>query len=158
LNALDTEKIIKVITNIFEGADERNWNKVKASFVNEVLLDYYSMNGSPAAVLTSDDIIKAWKGFLPGFDLTHHYITKFHIEQSDGITKAHFSGKADHFIDGESWTVEGTYDLELAMSSDDAKVTKFKFNLEKQSGDIGLPQKALTNLSKKLGQSSRKLQ
>jgi hypothetical protein len=146
---METEKIIKVITNIFEGADERDWKKVKASFANDVLLDYYSMSGNPASVLTSSDIIIAWKGFLPGFDITHHHVTKFHVEQSDGIAKANFFGKADHFIDGESWTVEGTYDLELAVSGDDAKVTKFKFNLQKQSGDTGLPQKAVANVSKK---------
>ena len=140
---MDTEKIIKTITNIFEGADERNWNKVKTSFANDVLLDYYSMNGNPAAVLSSNDIVIAWKGFLPGFDLTHHYVNKFQIEQSDGVVKAHFSGKANHFIDGESWTVEGTYDLELAISGNDkAKVTKFKFNLQKQTGNISLPQRA----------------
>jgi hypothetical protein len=140
---MDIEKIINIITNIFEGADERDWKKVKNSFANDVLLDYYSMSGNPASVLTSDDIINAWKGFLPGFDITHHYVTKFHIKQSGGIANAHFSGKADHFIDGESWTVEGTYDLELVVSGEDAKVTKFKFNLLSQSGDIGLQQKAL---------------
>jgi len=147
---MDIEKIIHVITNIFEGADERDWKKVKASFADNVLLDYYSMSGNPATVLTSGDIINAWKGFLPGFDITHHYVTKFHIEQADGIAIAHFSGKANHFIDGESWTVEGTYDLELTISNDDnAKVTKFKFNLQKQSGDTGLPQKAVARVSKK---------
>jgi len=147
---MDTEKIIHVITNIFEGGDERDWEKVKASFADDVLLDYYSMSGNPAAVLTSDDIINAWEGFLPGFDITHHYVTKFHIEQSGGIATAHFSGKANHFIDGESWTVEGTYDLELVISDDGhAKVAKFKFNLQKQSGDTGLPQKAVARVSKK---------
>jgi hypothetical protein len=146
---MDTERVTKVITNIFEGADERDWNRVKASFANDVLLDYSSMNGNPAAVLSSDNIIKAWKGFLPGFDITHHHITNFQIKESDGVAKAHFSGKADHFIDGESWTVEGTYDLELAVSGDGAQVTKFKFNLQKQSGNTELPQKATGIMSKK---------
>jgi hypothetical protein len=146
---MDTEKIIKTVTNIFEGADERNWNKVKASFANDVLLDYYSMNGNPASVLSSNDIVTAWSGFLPGFDLTHHYVTKFQIEQSDGIAKVYFSGRADHFIDGESWTVEGTYDLELVITGNDAKVTKFKFNLLNQSGDTGLPQRAAEFAAKK---------
>lgn len=147
---MDTEKIINVITNIFEGADERDWKKVKASFADDVLLDYYSMNGNPAAVLTSNDIITAWKGFLPGFDITHHHVTRFTVKQSNGIAKAHFAGKADHFIDGERWTVEGTYDLELAIPKDNnAKVIKFKFNLQKQSGDTGLPQKAVAIVSKK---------
>ncbi|MBV8388207.1 MAG: nuclear transport factor 2 family protein [Mucilaginibacter sp.] len=146
---MDTEKIINTITNIFEGADERDWSKVKASFADNVLLDYSSMNGNPASVLSSKDIIAAWKGFLPGFDLTHHHVTQFKIEQSDNTAEAHFFGKADHFINEESWTVEGSYDLELSIEGNDAKVTKFKFNLQSQSGDTTLPQKAVERIAKK---------
>jgi len=146
---MDADKIIKVIANIFEGADERDWKKVKASFAEDVLLDYSSMNGNPATVLSAGDIVEAWKGFLPGFDITHHQVADFQTKELDGVAKAHFFGKADHFIDSESWTVEGTYDLELAVSGNDAKVTKFKFNLEKQSGDTTLPQKAVAKLSTK---------
>ncbi|HTD39462.1 MAG TPA: nuclear transport factor 2 family protein [Mucilaginibacter sp.] len=140
---MDTEKIIETITNIFAGADERNWDKVKNSFADKVLLDYSSMNGSPAVVLSSADIIAAWKCFLPGFDLTHHQVSQFRVDEMEGVTKSHFFGKADHFINNDSWTVEGTYDVELITSADGLKVNKFRFNLQKQSGDTGLPQRAV---------------
>ena len=139
---MDTEKVIETIIGIFEGADERDWDKVKNSFADKVLLDYSSMNGSPAVVLSSVDIITAWKCFLPGFDLTHHQVSQFRVDEKDGVTKAHFFGKADHFINNDSWTVEGTYDVELVISANSIKVNKFKFNLQSQSGDTGLPQRA----------------
>jgi hypothetical protein len=37
---MDAEKIIKVTTNIFEAADERDSSKAKDSFADDVLLDY----------------------------------------------------------------------------------------------------------------------
>jgi hypothetical protein len=140
---MDTERAIETITNIFEGADERDWKKVKNSFADEVLLDYYSMNGSPVILLPSSKIIEAWKGFLPGFDLTHHQVSQFKVDEQDGIIKVHFFGKADHFINNDSWMVEGTYDVELISAADNFRVNKFKFNFQKQTGDTTLPQRAM---------------
>jgi hypothetical protein len=140
---MDIEKTIQTITNIFEGADQRDWKKVKDSFADEVLLDYYSMNGSPVVWLSSSKIIEAWKSILPGFDLTHHQVSQFKVDEQDGIIKVHFFGKADHFINNECWRVEGTYDVELIWVADNFRVNKFKFNLQKQSGDTTLPQQAM---------------
>ena len=139
---METETIINAITDIFEGADERNWERVQHSMADQVLVDYSSMNGRPAAVTPSTKIIEAWKGFLPGFDRTHHRVSDFKVDEQADTAKVHFFGKADHHIDKDSWTVEGNYDVELVRSADNWKVTKFKFNLQKQSGNTGLPQKA----------------
>ncbi len=139
---METERIIKTITNIFNGADERNWEKVQDAMADEVLLDYSSMNGNPAAITPSGKIIEAWKGFLPGFDRTHHQVSDFKVDQKNSIAHIQFFGKADHFIANDTWTVAGTYDVEVTQSDDDWKVTKFKFNLQQQSGNVGLPQKA----------------
>ena len=143
---MEAEHIIETIKKVFEGADERDWKKVQDTFADTVLLDYSSMNGSPAAILSSADIIKAWRGFLPGFDKTHHQVFDFRVDQADNKITAHFSGRAVHFIDEDSWTVEGNYDVEIDESG---KVSKFKFNLQKQSGNTDLPQKAVENAAKK---------
>ncbi len=146
---MQTGKIIKTITNIFSGADERNWEQVQDTMADEVLLDYSSMNSHPAAITPSSKIIDAWKGFLPGFDKTHHQISGFKVDQQNDIASVHFFGKADHFIDKDSWTAAGTYDVELVKSGDNWKVAKFKFNLLQQSGNIELPQMAAEIASKK---------
>jgi hypothetical protein len=146
---MEAEQIIQAITKIFNGADERNWGKVQAAFADKVLLDYSSMNGNPVTVISSEKIIKGWKGFLPGFDMTHHQLSDFKVDQKDNAAQVHFFGKADHYISKDSWTVEGTYDAELIKSADKWEVTKFKFNLQKQSGDTALPQKAIEIAGKK---------
>lgn len=139
---MENDKIIDTVTAIFNGADARDWQKVKAAFADEVLLDYSSMNGNPDAQLTPDQIIAAWSSFLPGFDKTHHNVFDFKVDQQCDQATVHFTGIADHFIDDSKWTVEGTYDIEVIRKGDNWQVTKFRLNFEKQSGDTSLPQKA----------------
>jgi hypothetical protein len=147
---MENENIINTVTAIFNGADARDWQKVKAAFADEVLLDYSSMNGNPAAQITSDQIIAAWSSFLPGFDKTHHNVFDFKVDQSDDMANVHFTGIADHFIGESKWTVEGTYDVEAIRKGDSWQVSKFRLNFEKQSGETSLPQKAAEIMSQKL--------
>jgi hypothetical protein len=146
---MPTDAIIQTITNIFSGADERDWEKIRHALADEVLLDYSSMNGIPASTTTAEDIIKAWKGFLPGFGRTHHQLSSFQGEQQGNSANVRFLGKADHFIGNDSWTVEGIYNVEAIKVGKDWKVTKFKFNLQKQSGNTALPQKAMEKAASK---------
>ena len=65
-------EIIDTIKNMFGGADERDWEKVKETLAEHVLLDYSALSGSPASMLTPDDIVTAWKVCCP--DLIRHII------------------------------------------------------------------------------------
>lgn len=140
---MGNEKIIDTLSAVFNGADERNWGKAQHALAENVLLDYASLSGSPAAVLPSKQIIETWKGFLPGFDRTHHQLSDFEITTQGDIAKIHCNGKADHFIDEDVWTVEGTYDAEALKINNDWVITMLKFNLSKQSGNTNLPAEAI---------------
>jgi hypothetical protein len=133
------EQIKRNIQYIFEGADERNWAKVKNAMAEKVLLDYTSMAGGEHALLSPDDIINAWANFLPGFDKTKHNLTNLKIAKSGKVTTITFEGKADHFIDDKIWTVEGDY---YAEAQTDNSISLLKFNFKSQSGDTDLPLKA----------------
>lgn len=146
---MEKEKIIQAITNIFNGADEHNWNKIQKAMAENVLLDYASLSGNPAATLPSKQIIETWKGFLPGFDKTHHQLSNFKVTQNANMASVHYDGKADHFISKEVWTVEGTYDAEVLKTSNIWVVTKLKFNLSKQSGNTNLPAQAIQIINNK---------
>jgi hypothetical protein len=145
---MEQENIIQTVSAIFSGADEHNWQKVQDALADEVLLDYSVLSGNPASTLTSKQIVDAWKGFLPGFDKTHHQLSKFEVFQNGDAAKVHFYGKADHFIDREVWTVEATYDAGLSKSSGSWKVTALTLNLLSQSGNTGLPAEATKRMSK----------
>lgn len=139
---MEQENIVQTISAVFSGADERNWQKVQDAMAEEVLLDYSSLSGSPAATLTSKQIVEAWKGFLPGFDKTHHQLSDFHVTLDGNTATVRFTGKADHFINKEIWTVEANYDAGLSKTQSGWEVTMLKLNLISQSGNTGLPAQA----------------
>jgi hypothetical protein len=143
---MESEKIIHAIIAVFSGADERNWKKVQNAMADNVLLDYSSLSGSPAATLPSEQIIETWISFLPGFDRTHHQLSNFQVTRHSDTAKVHCDGKADHFIDREVWTVEGSYDAEVIKINNRWVMTMLKFNLSKQSGNTNLPVQASERL------------
>jgi len=147
---MENEKIIQAISAVFNGADERNWKKVENAMADRVLLDYASLSGSPAATLPSTQIIETWKGFLPGFDRTHHQLSDFQVSWQGNIAKVHCNGKADHFIDEDVWTVEGTYDAEVTKNIGRWAITGLKFSLSKQSGNTDLPARAIEKVKTKV--------
>ena len=69
--------IIEQVTKVFQGADERNWQKVAAVMDKHVMLDYSSMTGSPASLLTPEQITSAW--FFANFGEkwpSYHYLSR----------------------------------------------------------------------------------
>jgi hypothetical protein len=139
--------IIETVTAIFNGADERNWPKLQQAMSPNVYLDYSSLSGNPAASIPAEQIVTAWKNFLPGFDKTHHQLSNYKVAINGDTATVHFDGKADHFIDKESWTVEGNYDAEVVKANGAWQVTKLKFNLLKQSGNLSLPGEAVKRIN-----------
>ena len=144
---MEKDKIIQTFSAVFAGADERDWAKVQNAMAANVLLDYSSLSGNPAATLSSEKIIETWKGFLPGFDRTHHQLSEFEVEINQAVANVHCRGKADHFIGKEAWTVEGTYDGELEVKNSNWVVTKLAFHLTRQTGNTTLPAEALKKMN-----------
>jgi hypothetical protein len=139
------------VRKLFEGADERNWQKSASAMSNEVLLDYSSMTGNAATLLKPEQIMAAWAAFLPGFDRTNHLLSNFTIKTNGLTAEVHYNGKADHFLNGEVWTVNGTYDTKLIRTNNDTwLITEHKFNFRDQSGNTTLPQAATQKLNNRL--------
>jgi hypothetical protein len=139
----EKEQIIKAITSLFHAADQRNWQKIENLFADKVLIDYTSMNGGKPLLQTPAEITDAWKAFLPGFTKTHHVVSNFAITTKGNVASVHYTGRADHFLEKEVWTVSGTYDTELEKQNNEWRITKHKLNLLKQTGNTELPKKAM---------------
>lgn len=146
---MESEKIIQTMLAIFKGADERNWTKIQNSMAQNVMMDYSSLSGKPAALLSSIEIIESWKGFLPGFDKTNHQLSNFQVNENGNSASVHFYGIADHFLDKEIWTVDGSYDAEVSKSKNLWEVTTLKFNVSSQRGNLNLPAMAMQRLTNK---------
>ncbi|MBE7177756.1 MAG: nuclear transport factor 2 family protein [Mucilaginibacter polytrichastri] len=149
-NARDMNKelIETTIRTLFHAVDARKWDEVKHCFADTVLVDFTSMNGGSPQRLTAEQIVKNWSVFLPGFDRTKHRVFDFHIKIEGEKGSAHYSGVAEHFLDNAIWTVTAGYDAELIFRDGRWQIRLHKLNLESQSGNTGLPQKAAERISR----------
>ena len=143
INAQQMEQqIINSVKQVFEAADARNWPQVADAFASQVLLDYTSMAGGEPVTLTPDQIVGSWKGLLPGFDKTRHMIHDFEVSIDGSKARVAHDGTANHYLNGETWTVVGNYELELIQQAGEWKVNAMKFNMEFMDGNTDLPRLA----------------
>ncbi|MGH1362272.1 MAG: nuclear transport factor 2 family protein [Calditrichia bacterium] len=139
----DRNSVQDQITNLFVYTDQDQWDKLRAIFAETVLLDYSSFSGQKASELTSEQIVGAWSGFLPGFRATHHQVGNFQV-QIDGLTAHVFCyGTASHFFPNNSgrnvWVVVGSYDFELEKNNETWQVKSMTFYFKYQDGNVDLP-------------------
>lgn len=143
------EEVNQTVSRLFVATDDQNWSKVETIFNDKVELDYSSMNGNPATVLSPKEITDSWKTILPGFTHTHHQLGNF-ITTIEGKTAQVFCyGTATHYLEDENgniWTVVGSYNLELEKINNSWRVSKMKFNYKYQDGNLDLPAKAMESL------------
>ena len=150
LNAQEMEKVNEIVTRLFVATDQRDWSKVIELSAPEVEIDYSSMNGQPASVLSPSQITEGWKTLLPGFEHTHHQLGNFITTIDESRAHVFCYGTATHYLpdeNGDIWTVVGSYDINLEKDQNDQwKITKVKFNFKYQSGNTSLPEKAMNRI------------
>jgi len=153
LNAQLMKTPAGAVTQLFVATDEHNWELVETIFANEVKLDYSSMTGDAATMLSPTQITTAWKGVLPGFETTHHQLGNFIVTEKDNTAHVFCYGTAYHYLAdeaGNSWTVVGTYDFDLVKTSKaNWTITHMTFNFKFQDGNTSLPAKAIAQLKNK---------
>ena len=146
--------IQKTVTDIFVGTDERDWQRVKRAFADQVLLDYTSMAGGEPATLSPGQIVTSWQAVLLGFDRTHHQLGNFVVSLSGNEATAVCYGTATHYLpqpDGRNvWTVVGSYDFHLMHRNNQWKADRMRFNLKYQDGNIDLPKQATERVKQQL--------
>ena len=144
------EQIINKVKQVFENTDARNWEGVARAFAPEVLLDYTSMAGGDPVTLSPAQIVESWSGLLPGFDKTRHMVHGFQVSQEPGKASVTNQGTANHYLNGETWTVVGHYEFELKKLDEKWRVSHMKFNLEFIDGNTELPRLAKERMEGRL--------
>ena len=151
LNAKNMKDPHHVVTQLFVSTDQRNWSAVEACFADEVVLDYSSMNGNPAATLTPAEIVTSWQGILPGFEHTHHQLGNLITSEEKGKAHVFAYGTATHHLSeaaGNIWTVVGSYDFDLIRGPGKTwRISRMKFNFKYQDGNTALPEKAIRRVT-----------
>jgi len=142
LNTMEGNKIINTVTNLFRGADDRDWPLIESILAPVVTLDYSSMNGFGPAELSPAQIVDNWASFLPGFDKTDHRVSAFKVQLNGKMADVFYSTVASHFLGDQVWVVTANYHTKLAKYDDTWLITYHKIDFESQSGNANLPKQA----------------
>lgn len=139
---MEEQLIINTITDIFNGCDKHEWDRVENCFSYEVFLDYFSLNAQPGEKIKSGEIISRWSGFLTKFKFTHHVITNFEISVTEVSASAFCKGNALHCLPGaeggDTSTTIGTYDFKLSKVAQHWKVNSMIYNFLYEDGNKNL--------------------
>ena len=143
---IDRNEIVDTVNQIAVNADRRNWQGLIASLADEVLLDYAAMLGGEPSKLTPQEIAKAWRGLLTGFEMTQHTVTNHKVTIKGNEAEVFSYVTAVHYFPNESgkdtWTVVGYYNHHLVKTSLGWKVDQIRFTPTLIEGNADLPRLA----------------
>jgi hypothetical protein len=139
---LERSRIIDVITRLFVGTDNRDWEIVKRCFAPTVLFDMSSLGAGDPQDLSPDDIVAMWDAGLKPLEAMHHQVGNFLVDINGGRADAFCYGIASHYLPNETGnntrTFVGSYDISLDSGDGQWRIRGFKFNLKFIDGNRDL--------------------
>jgi len=138
----DREQIIDVITRLFVGTDQRDWQAVMNCFERHVQFDMTSLAGGDPATLTSQQIVDGWDAGLDPIQHLHHQAGNFLVDVKGDKAHAFCYAVAYHYRKTKSGrntrTFVGSYDFDVHRRDKQWRIASFKFNLKFIEGNPNL--------------------
>lgn len=139
---LERTRITDVITRLFVGTDNRDWEAVKRCFAPTVLFDMSSLGAGDPQDLSPDDIVTMWDAGLKPLEAIHHQIGNFLVEVDGSKADAFCYGIASHYLPNKTGNntriFVGSYDVSLIKDDAHWRIRTFKFNLKYIDGNKNL--------------------
>jgi hypothetical protein len=139
---LERTRIIDVLTRLFIGTDNRDWEAVKHCFAPTVLFDMSSLGAGDPQDLSPDDIVAMWDAGLKPLDAIHHQVGNYLVDINGSRADAFCYGIASHYLQNKTGnntrTFVGSYDVSLVKDDAQWRIRKFKFNLKYIDGNSNL--------------------
>lgn len=147
INLLNQNLIIDTVNRLFIYTDNKDWEKVKECFYNEVLFDMKSASGEEPVILTPAQIAEMWNNELKNLDAVHHQAGNFRVKLLNNNADGFCYGIAIHYrlnsTNQNTRTFVGSYDFHLVKKNNIWLIDKFKFNLKFMEGNLNLHESPL---------------
>ncbi|WP_166351563.1 nuclear transport factor 2 family protein [Phytoactinopolyspora limicola] len=111
-----------VVTTLLHAVDDLNWDVVRASFAEQVTVDYTALWGGSAETMAASELVERWQGLLPGFSATQHLTGPVVLSRhGDNGVEAATTVRAHHVVDTDgdraTWMVAGRYRMTLVPAA-----------------------------------------
>ncbi len=139
---IQKDAIIDMVTSIFILTDERDWEKIKGVFSEEVLFDMTSMSGGSPSRIRSQQIIDGWRTGLKDLKAIHHQVGNFKVNVREKDADVFCYGIALHYLPNPTNVnvrrFVGAYDIHMVKLKSEWKIDGFKYNLKFIDGNKDL--------------------
>ncbi len=136
-----------VLNGLTAYSDLRDYDSLRRLIGPAVAIDTTQLWGGSPAVVTPDLLIQSWASVLGGFDATSQHLDDIVVAVDGRTAIATAQLTADHWLLGERWRLQGSYDFTLEKTGDDWLITSITFNFESEEGDRDLAMRAIEQTS-----------
>lgn len=105
----DRAEVLDVLARFAHGIDGRDWSLYRSVFTDEIDVDYTSYRPGSAARMPADAWVDRARRLFPGLDATQHVLVNPWLQADGDAVRVQTSMRADHFLDGERYTLGGRY-------------------------------------------------
>ncbi len=109
----DRDRIIETVTRLFWHTDHHNWDDVEAVFADQVRLDYTSLQGGEAMILSPPEIIDGWRTHFATLDAHQHLVTNHLVSTTGATSNVTAQFIASHQTGEDVWTLGRDYHFDL---------------------------------------------
>ena len=135
----DESEIRRVVDEIDNLCDRKDWEKLRSFFTDEVVADFTSLAGGEASTIKTDDFIGAWKKNLFAEKKTFHQRGNHRIKISGDKAEVFSKAYAFNLLEeGEItglWEVWGNYTHTLTRTETGWKCSGMTLEVIHQRGD-----------------------
>ena len=143
----DRAAILDVLARFAHGIDGRDWAPYRSVFTDEIDVDYTSYRLGSLARMAADDWVDRARRLFPGLDATQHLLVNAWMQQDDQAVRVQTSMRADHFLDGERYTLGGRYVHRLVAGGGTWRITAVTLAVTWEVGDRTLLARAAEQAS-----------
>ena len=128
---VDRQAVEDTVNELFLATDLKDWQRVKATFADQVLFDMTSLVGGDPVEMTPQAIVDAWAEGLGPVQSVHHQTGNFVTSVDGDAATVSCYGTATHFRPEQEKRLTvfvGSYDFHLTRVGDRWTIDIFRFN------------------------------
>ncbi len=138
----EAARVITLVSSIPMAVDLAAYDLAERAFAPSVVIDYTSLWGGKPSTMTPAELMTAWRGIVPGFDVTWHELSDVEAKVTGDKAEATAAVDGRHWIGDALWRPIGNYRWQLVRKNGSWKVTHMTFSMTREVGDRGLAIKA----------------
>ena len=137
-SAADRGEVLDVLARFAHGIDGRDWTLYRSVFADEIDVDYSSYRPGSAGRMPADAWVDRARALFPGLDASQHALFNSAVCENGDEVVVRSSMRAEHFLDGDRYTLGGHYVHRLRREAQRWVITAVTLSVGWEEGDKAL--------------------